>query len=220
VLPAVSQNVEANQVDINAAKALSFWHSAVGVVATPVETYLATRGCLPSSAEGLADVIRFHPNCPMGKEMVPAMVSVMRDVMTGEPTGIHRTALTDDGTAKRQMPAGIPTKMMLGRAKGAAVLLASSAAAMGIAEGIETALSAQRLFGMPVWACMSAQGIAGFPAIRGITHLTIFADHDEAGLKAAKNCARRYQKNGIDATIHHPREPGGDWNSFLLKETA
>ena len=148
------------------------------------------------------------------------MVSLMRDVITGQPTGIHRTALADDGSAKRTMPNGMPAKMMLGRAKGAAVMLSNSAPVMGIAEGIETALSVQKIFGMPVWACMSAPGIAGFPVIRGITHLTIFADHDEAGLKAAKNCARRYQKNGIDAAVRHPREPGGDWNSFLLKETA
>jgi hypothetical protein len=156
----------------------------------------------------------------MGTETVPAMVSMMRDVITGQPTGIHRTALADDGSAKRTMLNGKPDKMMLGRAKGAAVVLSNSAPVMGIAEGIETALSAQKIFGMPVWACMSAPGIASFPGIRCIIHLTIFADHDEAGLKAAKNCARRYQKNGIDAEVHHPREPGDDWNSFLLRETA
>jgi hypothetical protein len=209
-----------SRANANAAKAFLIWDAAVGAVGTPVEKYLATRGCLPDSLDLLTNAVRFHPNCPMRMETVPAMVSMMRDMNTGQPTGIHRTALADDGSAKRTMPSGMPAKMMLGRAKGAAVMLSNPAPVMGIAEGIETALSVQKMFGMPVWACMSASGIAGFPVICGITHLTIFADHDEAGLAVAENCAWRYQKNGIDAAIHHPREPGDDWNSFLLEETA
>ena len=148
------------------------------------------------------------------------MVAMMCDVMTGEPRGIHRTALADDGSAKRTMPNGLPAKMMLGRAKGAVVMLSDPAPVMGIAEGIETALSAQKLFGMPVWACMSAPGVASFPIIKVLSQLTIFADHDRAGIKAAVACAKRYQRNGVDAEVHHPRESGGDWNSFLLKEST
>jgi putative DNA primase/helicase len=144
----------------------------------------------------------------------------MRDATTGEPTGVHRTALKDDGSGKRIMAEGMPPKMMLGRAKGAAVVLCEPAQRMGIAEGIETALSAQKLFQMPVWACLSAPGIAGFPIINGLVQLTIFADHDEAGIKAAKACARRYQEHGIDAEVRYPDQTGDDWNSFLLKESA
>jgi putative DNA primase/helicase len=219
VLPAIDQNVGGDQPDDNIAKALLIWHSAVSVVGTPVETYLASRGCLQSSGEGLGDAIRFHPNCPMGKELVPAMVSVMRDVMSGKPMGIHRTALADDGKAKRLMPTGMPAKMMLGRAKGAAVVLTGSAATMGIAEGIETALSAQKLFGMPVWACMSASGIRAFPPVHGLTHLTIFADHDDAGISAAWKCAARMFEAGVKGRIKYPAATGDDWNRYLNKET-
>jgi putative DNA primase/helicase len=221
-LSAVKRNLPMgdDQADASAAKASLIWHAAVRAVGTPVENYLFTRGCLSAVVDCLTDVVRFHPNCPMGTETVPAMVSMMRDVITGQSKGIHRTALAEDGSGKRTMPNGVPAKMMMGRAKGAAVMLSNSVPVMGIAEGIETALSARKIFGIPVWACMSAPGIAGFPVIRGIAHLTIFADHDEAGLKAAKNCAWRYQKSGIDAEVRHPREPGDDWNSFLLKETT
>jgi putative DNA primase/helicase len=102
----------------------------------------------------------------------PAMVALMRDVITGEPTGVHRTALMDDGSSKRIMPDDMPAKRMLGRAKGAVVMLHHAAPRMGIAEGIETALSAQKLFDMPVWACLSDGGIAGFPIINCLEHLT------------------------------------------------
>jgi putative DNA primase/helicase len=220
-LSAVEQNVPkgADQADANAAKASLIWHAAVGAVGTPAENYLASRGCLPASLACLTDAVRCHPNCPMGTATVPAMVSMMRDVITGQPTGIHRTALADDGSAKRTMPSRMPAKMMLGRAKGAAVVLCNSAPVMGIAEGIETALSAQKIFGMPVWACMSAPGIAGFPALHGLNHLTIFADHDEAGILAARKCAARLFKAGINGGMKYPSSSGDDWNCYLQKGT-
>jgi len=200
-------------------KALSVWHAAVGVANTPVETYLAARGCLPAPAISLTGVLRFHPKCPMGGQKVPAMVSLMRDALTGEPTGIHRTALADDGSAKRVMPNGMPAKMMFGRAKGAVAMLNNSASVMGIAEGIETAFSAQKLFEIPVWACMSAQGIAGFPAIHGLDHLIVFADHDKAGIVAAQTCAARMVSAGIKGAIKYPSKRGDDWNCYLQKGT-
>jgi putative DNA primase/helicase len=208
-----------DRADANAAKAFLIWDAAVGAVGTTVESYLTTRGCLPVSLACLTDAVRFHPNCPMGTETAPAMVSIMRDIITGQPTGVHRTALADDGSAKRAMPNGMPAKMMLGRAKGAAVMLSHFAPVMGIAEGIETALSAQKLFGMPVWACMSAQGVAGFPAIHGLDHLTIFSDHDEAGICGARKCAARLFKAGIKGGIKYPSSPGDDWNGYLQKGT-
>jgi putative DNA primase/helicase len=199
---------------------LSLWHESAGAQGTIVENYLTLRGCAPLSAACLNDALRFHACCPMRKQYVPAMIAVMHDVITGEPSGIHRTALLDDGSGKRTMLDGMPGKLMLGRAKRAAVMLGARAPIMGIAEGIETALSAQKIFGIPVWACMSAPGIAGFPALHGLSHLTIFADHDQAGIKAAKACARRYQEHGIDAEVRYPDQTGDDWNSFLLKESA
>jgi putative DNA primase/helicase len=117
------------------------------------------------------------------------------------------------------MPSGMPAKMMLGRSKRAAVMLSNSAPAMGIAEGIETGLSAQKLFGVPVWACSSAQGVAGFPAIHGLKHLTIFADHDDAGIVAARKCAARLVTAGIKGGVKYPSTLGDDWNCYLQKGT-
>ena len=148
------------------------------------------------------------------------MVALIRDVISGEPRGVHRTALMDDGSGKRIMPDGQSAKMMMGTAKGAAVMFGRSNSRMGIAEGIETALSAQKIFAMPVWACLSTGGIAGFPIINGLEHLTIFADHDRAGIRAAVACARQYQKNSIEVEVRYPTSLGDDWNSYLLREAA
>ena len=205
------------------AKALPLWAAAVSAVGTLAERYLATRCCLPCclplSKTCLTEVLRFHPYCWMGAERVPAMIAMMRDAITGEFTGVHRTALNDDGSGKRTMPGGKSAKMMLGRAKGAVVMLSPGAPRMGIAEGIETALSAQILSGIPVWACLSDGGVANFPNISGLEHLTIFADHDAPGLSAAHRCARRYASAGTNAEIRHPPKTGTDWNDYLVKES-
>lgn len=53
---------------------------------------------------------------------------------------------------------------------------------MGIAEGIETAIAAGRLFQMSVWSVICANGIETFQPPPGCRHLVIFADHDLNGV--------------------------------------
>ena len=84
------------------------------------------------------------------------MVAVVRD-RTGAPVGgIHRTYLLDDGSAKAP-----PGKKMLGQIAAGSVRLAPirDDGHLGIAEGIETALSAQAIFNIPTWAALSAEGL-------------------------------------------------------------
>jgi phage/plasmid primase-like uncharacterized protein len=89
---------------------------------------------------------------------------------------------------------------------------------LGIAEGIETALSARRIFEVPVWAAMSAGGVRDFSIIPGVKFLRIFADHDEAGLTAAQICAQRYSQAGVVVEIRYPSLQHTDWNDFLTSE--
>jgi hypothetical protein len=195
--------------------AAHLWSQTVEAASTPAETYLASRRCVTGDWDA---VIRFHPDCPFSYLRAPAMMALVQNVLTGEPQGVHRTALSGDGKNKRTMPVGLTAKMMLGVARGGAVILGQAEPHLGIAEGIETALSAEKLFGIPVWALLSASGIASFPVIPGVTRLTIFADHDEAGLKAAAVCARRYLKAGIKGERHTPPTPGDDWNDYLQSQ--
>jgi hypothetical protein len=195
---------------------IKVWNEAVPAQGTLVEAYLTARGCKLTEAAFTADVLRFHPLCPFGADRVPAMVALMTDVISGERRGIHRTAVKDDGSGKRTMPDGMPVKMMLGPAKGAVVMLQPRGPRLGIAEGVETAFSAQEIFKIPVWAAMSAQGIKAFPIIHGLKQLTIFADHDKPGLEAAYKCGRRYAAAGIEAAVRYPSKKGADWNDYLL----
>jgi putative DNA primase/helicase len=223
--PSLRERIDAHSLPNEApaeriSRSMVIWSQGSRISGTIVEKYLTARGCLPTVGDIVSNALRFHPLCPFGANRFPAMVASITNVISGEPTGVHRTALLDDGSGKRIMPDGQPAKMMMGLTKGAAVMFGRSDSRMGIAEGIETALSAQKIFDMPVWACLSAGGIAGFPIINGLQHLTIFADHDKAGIRAAVACARHYQQNGIKVEVRHPTSPGDDWNSFLLREAA
>lgn len=201
-------------------QALSIWLDTASPKGSPVETYLLARKCAPANFAQLENALGYHPACPFGAYRLPAMIALVRNVITGKPQGIHRTALTDDGAGKRAMPDGMNAKMMMGSVKHGAIILGPLAHHLGIAEGIETALSAHRISSLPVWALMSASGVSGFPVVPGVQELTIFADHDEAGMGAAKKCAGRYTASKIKGRIHHPPVLGEDWNDFMDRENS
>ncbi len=89
---------------------------------------------------------------------------------------IHRTYLEEPGKkaavpkAKMFMPGRVPP--------GGAVRLAPAAETMGVAEGIETALAAASLHGIPVWATLSAGALTKWEPPAGAKHIIIFADVD------------------------------------------
>ena len=85
---------------------------------------------------------------------------------------------------------------------------------MGIAEGIETALSAAKLFDVPTWSVMSDYGMATFEPPPGLERLIIFADHDGAGQRAAFSLAERLP---IPTAIKTPERPGDDWNDVAVR---
>ena len=90
---------------------------------------------------------------------------------------------------------------------------------LGVAEGIETTIAVmQRLDWRPVWAATCAGAVAGFPVLRGIEAITVFADADPAGMRAAEACARRWSDAGREASIWTPAQ--GDWRDAACSEAA
>jgi putative DNA primase/helicase len=90
------------------AKAL--WQQGTSLAATPGESYFIGRGC-PVPGD---DVIRFLQDCPFGTLRVPTVLALITDAVTGEPIGVHRTAIKDDGSGKRF---GADSKRILGVAR-------------------------------------------------------------------------------------------------------
>jgi hypothetical protein len=191
--------------------ALDIWEQGHSIEGTLAEVYLKSR-CLSYCADM---PLRFHPTCPHGQGRFPAMLALITDTTTGEPCGIHRTFIKPDGSGKADFK---PNKMMLGRASNAVIRLTPDddvTTGLGIVEGIENGLSIIGISWTPIWVVLSAGGMRNFQPFLGIESLTIFADHDVAGRKAAQSCARNWTAAGKETIIRTPSIPGSDWNDIV-----
>ena len=131
---------------------------------------------------------------------------------------VHLTYLTDDGhkadvTPNRRIMSGpLPD--------GSAIRLAPADEHMGIAEGIETAIAASVLFGMPVWAAVNAQNLAKWKPPVITRSVTVFADNDESftGHAAAYTLAKRLTlQHGMKVQVLLPPVAGQDWADVLAQ---
>ncbi len=71
--------------------------------------------------------------------------------------------------------------------------------------------------GLPVWAALSAGGVAAFPVLREIEHLTVCADSDAAGIKAGRTLCRRYAEAGRFAEMVRPKAAGADMGDLVSR---
>lgn len=192
-------------------RALAIWAESQPWQGSLVETYLKGRGvALPPDCVD----VRFNPACPMGREIVPAMVALIRSVSTREPLAIHRTHLNLDGTKGR-----LDRMALAPMADGVVMLTPYNRVWMdlGIGEGIETALSLRACpdFGnKPIWAALSATQLGKF-FLPNIDHLVIAADHDPAGVRGALTCGTRAASHGTEVTLIAPTASKTDLNDLL-----
>lgn len=181
-----------------------------------LNAYLKSRGLPPLRDP---DVIRFHANTPWSdgdaKGHAPAMLAkVCQD---GKPMTIHRTFLTDDSPRRKMI---MPHN---GTMNGAYIpLFGRTGDSLGVAEGIETALSSQIMLapGVPVWACISASQLERFNPEENVERLLIFGDNDATftGQAAAYALAKRIFLNPVKkrvVEVHIPPVAGEDWNDVL-----
>lgn len=172
------------------------WAQCIPIKGTLGERYLESRGL---SYDG--DGWRFRPTSR-------ALIGIITDAATGSPIGWHETILDQDGNKTG--------RLMHGRASGGVVRLYDDPGAteISIAEGIETALATGA---RPIWACLSSSIMQGLPVLLDIEQLTVFADHDPAGVKAANAVGERWHAAGRRVTLTMPGLPGVD---FADREAA
>lgn len=192
------------------------WSDSAPVTANnPVSIYLLRR----TGIEVVPACIRFHPELPYRHDdgtitRHPAMVAKVQDI-DGDGVAIHRTYLTVDGQ-KAALPS--PKKIIGSLPPGTATRLTPASGCMGIAEGIETALSASALFGLPVWAAISALGLERWMPPAGTQRVLICGDNDASytGQAAAFALAKRLHDIGISADVQIPDRAGSDWADYRL----
>ena len=176
-----------------------------------VETYLRARAItlpVPPSIRHIADL----RHAPTG-HVLNAMIAGLQSPQ-GEVRGVQRTYLRTDGCGKADVT---DPKMSLGSVPGGAVRLAAAGAVLGLAEGVETGLSAMQLFSLPVWCALGSR-LAQVALPRGSQRIIIFADTGDAGRQAAQKAANALSKQKRQVTIKSPPEGFGDWNDVLVAE--
>lgn len=177
----------------------------------PAGVYLTSRlGHMPERTG-----LRFQPRCPYPEgDTWPAMLGIFVGV-DGIPSGLHRTYLSSDG---RKAPV-VSAKLSLGPLiDGGAVRLSPVAPVLGIAEGIETALAASVLFGVPCWAALNANRLAVWEPPEGVREVVIYADNDDSftGQTAAFDLEARL-RDRLSVRIEIPVREDADWNDILLE---
>lgn len=180
--------------------------------------YLASRG-LSDIGDALwlrhGDKVTYLDEDGVFCGMLPAMLAVVK-APGGNVVALHRTFLTAMGQ-KADVPS--PRKLLGTLPEGAAVRLAEPGDTLGIAEGIETALSATALTGIPCWAAINANGLAKWSPPDNVKSAVIFGDNDAkfAGQQAAFTLAHRLACRGLAVRVEIPPSVGDDWNDVLLK---
>ena len=153
---------------------------------------------------------------PFALTKFPAMVSKIANV-DGRVANLHLTYLTADGY---KAPIEKAKLIMAGKLPdGCAVRLGPVQATMGIAEGIESAMSASILHSdMTVWAATNGTMLTKWQPPFGVTNVVIFGDNDRSftGQARAYALANRLAINGFGVTVMIPPKPDTDWNDVLL----
>jgi len=178
--------------------------------------YLESRGLEMAPGLQFAEGVEYRD----GDRVLGHYAAMLAPVMRGGAFLTYHVTYLQDGH-KAAVPT--PRKILPGPSnRGASVALYPPAETMGVAEGIETAIAAKMIHGMPVWAALNTSLLKSWqpPAVAKCVH--IFADNDShfAGHAAAFELAHRLVLAGLVVHVRIPGEPDTDWNDCLLAGRA
>jgi putative DNA primase/helicase len=200
-------------------RAISKFAKLLPLRGTNGEGYLRQRGInkLPSEA------IRFCEKQRHAGRIYHALYALATDDK-GELCYLHRTLLEGDRkaplgeSAKRQK--SLQEDNYLEHARSVAIRMFPVSSTLGIAEGIETALSCYQIYGVNTWAVMNSNFMKKFRVPAGVKHLIVFADmdkHSATGQAAAFECAHANLLAKNDLVKVSVRWPdNSDFNDMLM----
>lgn len=188
------------------------WAAARPIRGSPAERYLHGRGLTVAVSD-----LRFHPRTPYGRGAAvlfrPAILAAVRDE-SGLPA-VHRTFLEPRKARLADLP--LP-KRALGRlGQGAVRLRPPEGGVLGWAEGIESAMAATQLTGIPCWATLGTERFARVALPPSVARLILFLDNDAGGRRAETLARVAHRSCEIEA--RYPAAAGADWNDVLLAGT-
>lgn len=179
------------------------WREAAPLPGSPAARYLHLRGITTTSPE-----LRFHPRTPLGPsetvQFLPAMLAAVRS--DNDIIAIHRTFI--ESRTGSIAPFDGP-KRALGRlGTGAARLTQPQGRVLGLAEGIENALSATQMFGIACWATLGNARFGTVAIPETVKELHLFLDEDAGGCLADRKARAVHARPGLEIISHSPGTEG------------
>jgi putative DNA primase/helicase len=161
-----------------------------------------------------------HKRCGITKfPEVLRYVDYMMIAKVSDPDGkgiqIHKTKFDERGVKGERLMMRAPLP------PGSAIRLYEPIkGVLGVAEGIETAISAAQLFKCPTWALINANNLEKWLPPKGVEHVMIFGDNDLTftGQAASYSLAKRIVAAGeCQVSVLIPPNPGWDWNDVYQR---
>ncbi len=189
---------------------------ATSIAASKAELYLKCRKINLCQIPDLR-FLQSHYHKPSGLYF-PVILGIVRKWGGAGIAAVHRTYLSANGTEKAPVE---NAKMMLGSVHGGAVQLSQPTDRLAIGEGIETCLSVLQKTGIPTWAALSSGNIPNInlPPLPLAQQITIAADNDVAGRKAAYEAAEKWSREGRSVSIALP-PLNKDFNDLLMEKNC
>jgi hypothetical protein len=189
--------------------ALKIWLAAAPVAGSVVESYLRHRGITWPPPPSLRCGTRQHlDHYPM-----PSMVAAVQRP-DGKVVAVQSTLLTSAG---RKACAAL-FRITIGALGGGAVRLGKASDVLGLAEGVETALSAMQMTNVPVWACLGAARMHRVEVPETVHELHLFGDNDDPGRCAVERTAHVQHDRRV--VLRFPPQGCKDWNDFLALQAG
>lgn len=191
--------------------ALRLWRAASTLAGSPAEAYLAGRAIELRSPE-----LRFHARTPLGPQgavrFLPAMIAAVRN--DEGILALHRTFI--NAKTGRVAAFDRPKRALGSLGTGGVRLALPRGGKLGLAEGIESALSAMQIFGVPCWATLGNERFGLVTIPESVRELHLFVDADAGGALAEDRARDAYARDGRRIVTCRPRSDGSDWNDVAM----
>jgi hypothetical protein len=173
-----------------------------------VRTYLRSRGL---TIEPPPTIRSGHVWHHFERRTMPAMVAAIQ-AGDGRLQGVSLTFLRPDGRGKAEIE---QPRLTRGELMGGTVRLGRAGSRLGLAEGIEDALTAQQEAGLPCWAALGTSNLSKVQLPVTVRELLIIADRGQAGETAAQAAVDAYVAEDRAVYIAWPPDGHKDFNAAL-----
>lgn len=199
------------------AHAHGLWLKRQPIAGTLAERYLATTRAIPGPYPEILGYAR-HAYCSVLVEETEALIAPIQN-SAGHVTAVQQIFLCRETDDAWRDDKGKRVKRTLGSMSDGSVRLGLPDTTLGLAGSVEDALAASSLYSLPVWATCGEQRMARVWVPEEIEQVVIFADADDAGLKAATEAKAAHQRAGRRVTIMMPGTVK-DWTAETEKRAG